>query len=359
MLDPLALVRELVAIPSPPGQEAAVRDAVAAHLDKLGCVHETDARGNLLIAAPGVSVIPERPRIVVMAHLDEIALLVARVETDGTLAVASLGGAYPWKWGEGPVSILAEKETLTGILSFGSIHSAAKSNPAVRAREEPLTWDMARVFTGLTCESLAASGVRPGMRITLHPSQRTLTELGVYVSAPFLDDRADLAALLLVLERLAREDNPRRDLLFAATAAEEVGGHGALYLLRQFPAEIGIALEIGPRVPEAPFTLDAQPTVWVNDSYSAMMPADIALVASAAESIGLAPHFQALARGGSDASCAASHGLIARPITLAFAAENSHGHEIMHRDAVANLASLTCAVLEQVTRTANAPADVL
>ena len=58
----------------------------------------------------------------------------------------------------------------------------------------------------------------------------------------------------------------RERVLFAATAAEEVGGHGALWLLRQRPAAVGIALEIGPRVPESPFPLDDQPTVWVNDS---------------------------------------------------------------------------------------------
>ena len=91
-----------------------------------------------------------------MAHLDEIALLTQRVEDDGRLAVASLGGLLPWKWGEGPVTILAPGGPLTGILSFGSIHSTSKANPATRAREEPLTWEMTRVFTGLSADELAA-----------------------------------------------------------------------------------------------------------------------------------------------------------------------------------------------------------
>ncbi len=348
MTDALALVRELVAIPGPPGQEDAVRDAVAAHADRLGCVSIADARGNLLIAPPGAKALPEKPSVVVMAHLDEIALLVVRVEDDGRLVVTNMGGAYPWKWGEGPVSILAPHAPLMGVLSFGSIHSSAKSNPAVRARDEPLTWDMARVFTGLSAEALEAHGVRPGTRVALHPFQRLLAEFGDFASAPFLDDRADLAALILTLELLADAtlpDNAQGGVLFAATAAEEVGGHGALYLLRQYQPQYGLALEVGPNVPEAPFALDSQPTVWVNDSYSAMRPADIALVAEAAHGAGLTPHFQALARGGSDASCAASQGLVARPITLAFGAENSHGHEIMHRDAPDNLARLTQAVL--------------
>ena len=343
----LELVRELVAIPGPPGEEGAVREAVAAHAERLGCAPKTDARGNLLLSLPGAGQTPVKPDIVVMAHLDEIALLVARIEGDGRLVVTNLGGAFPWKWGEGPVQILAPGEALTGILSFGGIHTSDPGSVAAQARERALVWADTRVFTGLTQDELAARGVRAGTRVVLHPSRRGMTIFGDFVAAPFLDDRADLAAMLLALEGLG--DAPadwRARVLFAATAAEEVGGHGALWLLHQCPATVGIALEIGPRVPENLFPLDDQPTVWVNDSYSAMQASDIDLVARAAERIGQMPHFQALSRGGSDASCAASHGLVARPITLAFAAENSHGCEIMHRNAAPNLAALLTATLE-------------
>jgi len=349
MTDAIELVRELVALPGPPGQEALVRKAVAAHAGRLGCAFEADARGNLLVSLPGTRTIPDRPEIVAMAHLDEIALLVQRVEADGRLVVASLGGLFPWKWGEGAVLIMASGEPLTGIVSFGSIHTTDPGSAAAQAKERALTWADARVFTGLPAKELEKRGVRAGTRVVLHPSRRGVTEIRDFVAAPFLDDRADLAAMLIALEGL--KDAPtewRERVLFAATAAEEVGGQGALWLLRQRPATVGIALEIGPRVPESPFPLDSQPTVWVSDSYSAMQAADIELVTRAAKRIGQKPHFQALSRGGSDASCGASYGLVARPITLAFGAENSHGVEIMHRDAVSNLAALLRAVVEEV-----------
>ena len=296
MTDALELVGELTTLPGPPGQEGLVREAVAAHAERLGCVHAADARGNLLLSLPGAERLPAAPDIVVMAHLDEIALMVVGAEADGRLVVTNLGGVYPWKWGEGPVQILTPGEPLTGILSFGSIHTNDAGSPAAQARERALTWGDARVFTGLTPGKLAARGVRAGTRVALHPSRRAMTEIGDFVAAPFLDDRADLAALLLALEETSGLDPAR--VLFAATAAEEVGGQGALWLLRQRPATVGIALEIGPRVPESPFALDDQPTVWVNDSYSAMQASDIELVAQAAEGIGQRPHFQALSRGG-------------------------------------------------------------
>jgi putative aminopeptidase FrvX len=140
-------------------------------------------------------------------------------------------------------------------------------------------------------------------------------------------------------------------VLFAATTSEEVGGQGAQFLLNELRPAVCIALEIGPTTPDAPFPLDVNPTVWVSDTYAASNPADLDLVATAAAAIGVSPHFHAVTRGGSDASCAASRGLCARPITLAFAADNSHGFEVMHQDAPTHLARLLVACLRRLPET--------
>jgi putative aminopeptidase FrvX len=352
--DPLALLASLVALPGPPGQEGAVRAFLDKQLTAVGCRHETDAKGNLIAGLSGLP-IPQKPRIVVTAHLDEIALLVTAVLADGILLVQALGGAFPWKWGEGPVTIFGRDEAaIPGILSFGSIHTLSPVSAVQQAREgHALTWDMASVKTGLPGTDLAKRGVRPGSRVVIAPSRRTLTEIGdgELIGSYFLDDRADLVSWLLALEMLGTSElSNAGDILFVASAAEEVGGEGALYLLQDLRPEICIALEIGPSTPDAPVTIDATPSVWVTDSYSAMSPKDLDLLEKAAESAGIGPlQWQAMTRGGSDASCAASHGLCARPVTLAFPAENSHGFEIMHRDAPEALARLLVAYLQQVS----------
>ncbi len=345
---PNKLLQDLIALPGPPGQEEPVRDYVAQKARQLGCVAEFDLRGNLLLSAPGAPSINPNPRIIVMAHLDEIAMIVERVDDDGRLKVAQLGGLIAWKVGEGPVTILGDK-TLTGILSFGSIHTSSPGNPIVKARDTPISFDTARVFTGLSKSELKSAGVGPGTRVVVGLNRREVVDVGDYIAAPFLDDRADLAAMLLVIESLAKSKVVLTDVVFAATVAEEVGGHGALYLVRRLQPEIGIALEIGPRVPETPIVFDGYPTVWVNDSYSAMTVRDIEITEHAAADVNLKVHRQALSRGGSDASCAASHGLLARCFTLAFLAENSHGYEITHKDSLVNLAKLSGALLERLT----------
>lgn len=347
MLDTTEIIRELVAIPGAPGREEPVRAAVATHVAALGYKAHIDAKGNLLVTVPETNSPDKHPYIVVTAHLDELALMVSRVERDGSVRVVPMGGLNPWKWGEQPVEIWAAEGPLTAIISFGSTHTDSPLSMAVQARTGPLTWEHTFLFTGRAYEELLALGVRPGTRITLARSRRTVTEFGPYLASYFLDDRADLASWLLALEML-REANIGKGMVFAATVAEEVGGEGVSYLLHRLQPDICVALEIGPTVPESRFYPDDQPTVWVNDSFAAISGEDLQIVAEVCEKLGLHPHWQALSRGGSDASITVSRGLAARGVTFGLPVENSHGCEIMHRDAPVQLARLLTGFLEEV-----------
>ncbi len=349
MTDSIALIRTLVALPGPPGEEKAVREWLAERLRGLGYTSEVDAKGNLLTRLPAPPGVIDPPTVVVTAHLDEIALMVTRIEEGGKIRVAPMGGLFTWKWGEGPVELLTRDGIVQGILSYGSIHTNNEASVAEFARKNPLDWEKTYVFTGLDNKQLRQVGVRPGVRVVLDRKRRQVTEFGEYVASYFLDDRADLAVWLLALEAIQESGWDRTaNLLFAATTSEEVGGEGAQYLLRTQPAEICVALEIGPKTPDADFPIDSQPTIWVRDGYAAMEPIDGDLLTDCAADLGMEPHWQYLSRGGSDASCSASRGFTARPVTLGIPTENSHGYEIMHRDAPAELVRLLIAYLRRV-----------
>src|SRR5205085_2936640 len=140
-------------------------------------------------------------------------------------------GAYPWKWGEGPVELMAGGGFVPGVLSFGCIHTNSPASVAQQARQLPLTWDMAYVFTGLDSAELDTRGVRPGTRVVLSRDRRSVREMGDFAASYFVDDRADLVAMLLALESLARKPLPA-GVVFAATVYEETGGEGARYLMQ-------------------------------------------------------------------------------------------------------------------------------
>ena len=342
----IGLLTDLIHAPGPPAQEGPVRDVLIRELDRAGILWSVDARGNLL-ATTG-DVIPDNPRIVVTAHLDEIALMVQRINPDGNLAVLPLGGAHPWKWGEGPVDILCGETPLQGVLSFGSIHTTDASTAIQKSRDgKAITWSDAKVITGIPADQLPES-LRSGTRIVLSKERRVPVRLGVnaeLIAAPFLDDRADCVTWLQTLIAL-KADDACPDVLFAATTAEELGGHGALWLLGGTRPEICIALEIAPIAPDNDLRLSATPTCWSTDGYSPTSPQDLDLVAEAAKAAGTGVSFHALTRGGSDASCGAAAGHCARPITLALPVDNTHGFEVMHIGAIDALARLTTALLQ-------------
>jgi putative aminopeptidase FrvX len=341
-VDPLELLQQFVSIPGPPGQERLVRECLIQHVNQHGLKHETDAKGNLLVRVGKA----DKQPIVITAHMDEIAMIVRRIDKDGRLTVGPLGGLFPWKLGESPVHILASGGDIQGVLSFGSIHTADPSSTVRKAEQEGLAWEMAEVITGLTHQELVKKGVRPGTRVVISPDRRKLIKLGDLVSGYFLDDRADLVAWLLALKELKDTDI---SVLFAATAAEEVGGEGAKFILQSLRPTVCIALELGPAAPDAPVELTDQPTVWTTDSYSTMSAEDGDLVARVGSELGMKLQFQSLSRGGSDASASANQGLCARPITLGLAMENSHGFEIMHPGSMANLAKLTVGLVRALT----------
>lgn len=340
-MDPLALLQELVSIPGPSGGEELVAAAVQAHVKKLGLKSSLDPKGNVLVPL-GKSA---SPKVVVTAHMDEIAMIVVGINVDGSIRVSPLGGLFAWKLGEGPVQILTSSGSIDGVLSFGSIHTNDPSSNPRRAEKAAISWEMASVFTGLDASDLAQQGVRPGSRVVVHPSRRNLLKVGPFVSGHFLDDRADLVAWLLALNELKGEN---LDVLFIASVSEEVGGHGALYALQGLRPEVCIALELGPFVDDAPIQISDQPTIWATDSYASVSSADGDLLERLGRELGMQLQFQSLSRGGSDASCAASHGLCARPITIGIAMENSHGFEIMHPGAMENMSRLTVALLREL-----------
>lgn len=343
-LHAVELIEELTRLPGPPGEERAVRECLQGRLEGMGLHPETDAKGNLLVILEGDE---SRSEIVVTAHMDEIALTVTRIEDEGRIRVVAHGGAYPWKWGEGPIDILTRGGPMPAILSFGSIHTNSEESVAQQARNAPLVWDQAYLYTGLSACELREAGVRPGLRAVLSPSRRTLTHLGDRIGSFFLDDRADLAVWLMALEQIEALRPARRPpMRFVATVSEEVGGEGALYHLLTRPAPICVALEIGPRTPEADFPIDASPTIWVRDFYAAMDARDGEILEDCCKRLDIRPHWQFLSRGGSDASCAASRGFTARPVTLGLPVENSHGYEIMHVEAPNELLRLLLAYLE-------------
>ncbi|MBI3236772.1 MAG: peptidase M42, partial [Chlamydiales bacterium] len=117
----LPLLQSLVNAYGPCGQEEEVREVCRMQLKPLVDEMWVDSAGNLIGKIEGKK--GSSCAIRVMAHMDEISMIVKRVNEDGSLRVNPLGGSYPASFGQGPVDILGDQEVVSGILSFGSMHT--------------------------------------------------------------------------------------------------------------------------------------------------------------------------------------------------------------------------------------------
>jgi putative aminopeptidase FrvX len=333
-------IEDLVMLHSPSGDEAQIDQYLLTFLSKIAkATHRVwqDAAGNIIYSIPGRD---ETQSIAITAHKDEIAMMVQRIDSDGRLRLARVGGSFPWIYGEGVVDILGHEpgtgnhlET-QGILSFGSRHVSHQSPQKAQQNDAPLTWDDAWVETFRTPEELAAQGVQPGARVVIGKHRKRPLRMGDRVASYTLDNKASVAILLLLAETLVQ---PSVNTYLVFSAREEIGCLGALhYTLHQKPDEL-IALEVAPVAKEYPISFDDQPVLLSSDNYSFYTLDLNHRLDQVAKSKGLSIQHCTLSGFGSDASLCIKNGHVARAACLGFPTENTHGYEITSLAAIWNV----------------------
>ena len=334
-----ALLQELLATYGPCGQEDAVRDICRRELGPLVDEVWVDAAGNLVGLIRGADDTGDAPVVRVMAHMDELSMLVKRVEPDGSLHVTQLGTMYPGNFGLGPVAVLGDRETLCAVLTLGSEHTTKESPRIWETKpdggDKAMDWLHVYVFTGRTPEQLADAGVRPGTRVCIDRSKRTLVEFGDYLGCYFIDDRAAVTTLLQTARLLAKPGHrPAGDVYLVFTTNEEIGGVGGAYASRTLPGDLTLAVEVGPTESEYYTTCSGGPIVAYSDALC-VYDTDVAdTLMDIAGGLGLSPQPAVLGAFESDASHAKATGLSPRAALLCLPTLSTHGYEVIARDAI-------------------------
>jgi putative aminopeptidase FrvX len=336
------LLQQLLSTFGPCGQEDAVRDVCRRELAPR--VDETwvDEAGNLigLIRGSGGG-----PATRVLAHMDELSMLVKRVESDGTLHLTQLGTMYPGNFGLGPVAVLGDNETLCGVLTLGSEHTTKESPKIWETKpdqgDKALDWTHVYVFTGRTPDELSGAGIRPGTRVCVDGSKRTLVEFGDYLGCYFMDDRAPVVALLEAARRLWESARrPAGDVYFVFTTNEEIGGIGGSYASRTLPGDVTLALEVGPAEAEYGTTVGGGPIVGYSDAQCVYDKGIADQLVSVATELDLRPQPAVLGAFESDASHAKASGLSPRAGLLCLPTLSTHGYEVIRRDAIPEMSAV-------------------
>lgn len=353
------LLQELLLTYGPCGQEDEVRTVIARELQPVVDDMWTDDAGNLIgyVAAnpsagdTGAPSHRHRTESIpgtatrVMAHMDELSMIVKRVESDGTLHLTQLGTMYPGNFGLGPVAVLGDNEILTAVLTLGSEHTTQESARIWETKpdqgDRSLDWHHVYVFTGRSSDELTAAGVHAGTRVCVDRSKRAVVEIGDYVGAYFLDDRAAVTALLLAARQLReRGQRPADDVYLVFTTNEEVGGVGGTYASATLPGDLTLALEVGPTEREYNTSVTGGPIIGYSDAlcvYDKEVADRLLKIATDRE---LSPQAAALGAFESDASHSKANGLTARAGLLCLPTLSTHGYEVIARHAIDDMAAI-------------------
>ncbi|NLC58610.1 MAG: M20/M25/M40 family metallo-hydrolase [Armatimonadetes bacterium] len=339
----LQLLETLLPTHSPSGEEGEM-DALLLPYFREWCaeVHH-DVAGNLIGRIPGRT---REGAIQIHAHKDEIGMIVKRIDADGKIHARPLGGALPWKYGEGPVELLGSEGPVPAVLCVGCTHTSHETAGVQSARTGPLVWENVYLDAKLSREALAARGIRVGSRAVVARSRRQPLFLGDYVGGWALDDKGAVAILLGVMEALAPLAGQLPvDVYFVATAEEEIGAANGAYVARRLPADTVIALEVGPVAEEYASTNSPQPIVWYQDAYHSYTKRLCDRFLALADDLGFGAQPVVLSTAGTDASAARKYGQGGAVACLSFPTENTHGYEVAHLAGMLNTAALLEAYL--------------
>jgi len=329
----LAIFSDLLDAPAPSGREEHIAGVIRDKLDAMSYAHETDPAGQVLVRLEGRDA--DAGAMVIAAHMDEIGLVVNGIEPDGALRVDRSGGLTPFKIGERPVTVVGDREPITGVLSFGSTHVAG-------AGSKQVTWSDFRVITGLTPDQLAEAGVRPGSTCVPTRDGRGPVLLGdpadPLVAAWTFDDRAGCATLLRLLEAMKEQRvAPARPSIIAFSVHEEGGCHGAKVLAHREQPEIFVGVDGCPITPGSDLKIDGRPGIWSKDVRVHYDQRLVQALCQAASAAGTELQPVVYDTAFSDAGAVYDTGGAPRVALVGHVRENSHGFEVARLSVFDNL----------------------
>lgn len=221
-------LQELTALRGISGREEAVRTYILQAVEGRcqSCV--VDNLGNVLVTVQGAA----RPakKLVFSAHMDEVGFVITRIEEDGSLRFAAVGGVMPAVALARPVEVGAD--ALPGVIGAKPIHHLTAEE---KEKYPPL--DDMRIDIGAKDRADAEKLVKPGDMATFWSPYRPMGDDRFCVRA--IDDRAGCALML----ELILGPELAYDCTFAFTVQEENGCIGSKAAAFALAPDIAIVAE--------------------------------------------------------------------------------------------------------------------
>jgi putative aminopeptidase FrvX len=231
------LLEELTNAHGAPGFEGPVRNILRREWQGLLADVRTDGLGNLLGTLRGGS---DEPRVLLMAHMDEVGFLVRHIDDNGFVYFNGVGGYFEQSVLTQRMAILTAKGIVVGYTGMKSGHIL---RPSERTQMVPIENMFIDIGARSRQEAMEQFGVRPGLPIVYHTQFEIMNGTSRYLAKAW-DDRVGLAVITEALKQLKTSSHPN-SVQVAATVQEEIGLRGASVVYASTKPDIVINLEIG------------------------------------------------------------------------------------------------------------------
>lgn len=232
-METLEILKTIVAIPRPSGYENSAKkcfiELVSPYVDN--CCE--DILGNVIVRKYGKT----DKTIMLVAHIDEIGLVVSYIEENGFLRFNVIGGCNVSIFPGRKIIINHQGRQISGVIGLVPIH-LQKQNSKCSSGDIDVS-DM-WIDIGTSCKKEAEQYVAVGDYIVFDTSLVSL--LGGNITARGLDNAVGIVTLIEVLSKLPKELD--YNICGVASVQEEIGLRGAMTATYTIQPTICIAVDV-------------------------------------------------------------------------------------------------------------------
>ena len=225
----MGLLEELVNIDGVSGNEDEIRTFLIGKIKKYLKNVEVDNMGNIVAYKRGV-----KPAILLLAHMDEVGLMVKSINEKGKIYLSTIGGIDPSILISQRVLIKGEKAKIRGVITNDNVMDGLDITGKVKI-------DNIYVYTGLNRKELNAIGIDVGSYVVFGDNYNCC-DLGAtdIISGKALDDRIGCYILLELIKNL----KTKNEVFFIFTVQEEIGLYGAKAGVFNLNPDYAIAVDV-------------------------------------------------------------------------------------------------------------------
>lgn len=232
-METIGILKRLVAIPRPSGYENEAKKCFIEMVTPFVDNCYEDIHGNVIAKRSGKS----DKTIMLIAHIDEIGLVITYIEDNGFLRFNIIGGCDLSLLFGRKVIINHQGRQTVGVIGAAPIHLRKhESNGRNGDIEVSDMW----IDIGASCKDDAEQYVSVGDYLVFDSSLATLN--GSYITSRGLDDAVGIVTLIEVLSKLPKELD--YNICLVASIQEEIGLRGAITAAYTVRPDVCIAVDV-------------------------------------------------------------------------------------------------------------------